>query len=56
MGRGRDRGTNGWDPDTVMGVGEFDSNLNFKGIRIIFKFFQILTASKSTFLISKNVK
>jgi hypothetical protein len=31
---------------TVTGGGEFDSNSNFKRIRIIFKFFQILTAPK----------
>jgi hypothetical protein len=39
-----------------MGGGEFDSNSNFKQIRIIFNFFQTLTTPKMTFPSSKNLK
>jgi hypothetical protein len=39
VGQGRDWGTDRWDPGTVTGGGEFDSNSNFKPIQIIFKFF-----------------
>jgi hypothetical protein len=41
---------NGWAPrHSERGGGEFDSNSNFKWIRIIFKFVQTLTAPKRTF-------